>query len=105
MGGMFFGHLCMALAPKQLLLGTIIIGFSFGGIFGTAPVFVAETFGKPHFGKQAVWCVFSAGSAMRTGVLARFCLLCRVESGGGCLLITKVGRAAVFGYVPFSTLF
>ena len=53
MAGMFCGHLTMAVAPKKLLLGTIIIGFSFGGIFGTAPVFVAETFGKPHFGKLA----------------------------------------------------
>lgn len=50
MCGMFAGHLTMALAPRQLLLATVIIGFMFGGIFGTAPVFVAEEFGKPHFG-------------------------------------------------------
>ena len=40
----------MALAPKQVLLATVIIGFMFGGIFGTAPVFVAEEFGTKHFG-------------------------------------------------------
>ena len=42
--------MCMALAPKQVLLATVIIGFMFGGIFGTAPVFVAEEFGTKHFG-------------------------------------------------------
>lgn len=56
---MGIGHLTVVLFPTQLLLATIVIGFSFGGMFAIAPVITSEQFGNKHFGTNWGCVVFA----------------------------------------------
>ena len=43
-------HLTVFSAPSQLILASVLLGLSFGGLFACGPVLVTELFGRAHFG-------------------------------------------------------
>lgn len=83
MVGMLVSNLLMALAPAQILAGTVLIGFNFGGMFAIAPVLVAEQFGHRHFGTN--WgCTVLAPAIGSIAFNALFGIVYEHETAEGC---------------------
>eukprot|EP00040_Diaphanoeca_grandis_P020965 m.111538 g.111538 ORF g.111538 m.111538 type:complete len:537 (-) comp28128_c0_seq1:85-1695(-) len=63
---MGLSHLSLVIFPHELLVATIGVGFSFGGMFAIAPVIAAEQFGNAHFGTNWGCVVFAAAAGSTT---------------------------------------